>query len=147
MCAVASGRQMPTVAFGRGVWWPADGDPLEWGGQDRKLCHTPPHAKGAHRPTNLLVPLVAVAAPPIGHTGTLDDTKPSLWQQSTQLSSDGWQGCPGVKTPGLPDRRPGLAVIGDKIDSVISCTSIKALIRRRLTLRTCTLTPGVKDPL
>lgn len=40
---------------------------------------------------SLLILLAAVAASPIGHTGTLHDPKPGLWQQSTQLSPDGKQ--------------------------------------------------------
>jgi Protein of unknown function (DUF3617) len=93
---------------------------------------------------SLLILLAAVAASAIGHTGTLDDPKAGLWQQSTQLSPDGRQWRPGVKTQGcLTEAQASqweenvrqqiaaasctvqsLTVIGGKIDGVIACTSI-----------------------
>lgn len=93
---------------------------------------------------SLLILFTAVAASPIGHTGTLDDPKPGMWQQSTQLSPDGKRWQPGVKTQGcLTEAQASqwedqvrqqiaaasctvqsLSVIGGKIDGVIACNSI-----------------------
>lgn len=93
---------------------------------------------------SLLVLFAAVAVSPVSHGGTLDDPKPGLWQQSTQLSPDGRQWRPGVKTQGcLTEAQASqweenvrqqiaaasctvqsLSVIGGKIDGVIACHSI-----------------------
>lgn len=93
---------------------------------------------------NLFILLAAVAVSPMGHTGTLDDPKAGLWQQSTQLSPDGKQWRPGVKTQGcLTEAQASqweenvrqqiaaasctvqsLTVIGGKIDGLIACNSI-----------------------
>ena len=91
-----------------------------------------------------LLLLAAIAASPLCHTGTLDDPKAGLWQQSTQHSPDGKQWRPGVKTQGcLTEAQASqweenvrqqiaaasctvqsLTVIGGKIDGVIACTTI-----------------------
>lgn len=91
-----------------------------------------------------LLLLAALAASSLAHTGTLDDPKAGLWQQSTQHSPDGKQWRPGVKTQGcLTETQAAnweenvrqqiaaancavqsLTVIGGKIDGVIACTSI-----------------------
>lgn len=92
----------------------------------------------------LLTLLATAALAPLAHTGTLDDPKPGLWRQSTQLSPDGKQWRPGVKTQGcLTEAQAAqweenvrqqiaaasctvqsLSVIGGKIDGVIACNTI-----------------------
>ncbi len=93
---------------------------------------------------SLLILLAAVAASPLGHSGTLDDPQAGLWQQRTEHSPDGKRWRPGVQTQGcLTETQAAhwednvrqqiaaancavqsLTVIGGKIDGVIACTSI-----------------------